>query len=567
MKKINIYNIFLAIFILLLSTIIIFPNWGIIDDHQIISNCTFKQVIEQNKGVINLGRFPCIYTIEHYILSNIWLNPFLFYFINIIYVCISLLFLSRLLIEAFSSKSKYFLSFIILSPAFVECFYRLAPNEKQLFVLISIFLFTFYRFIKFHKKKYLTFALIISFISLYYKEPAFILYSGLGFIWYFENRYLLKKDNMELYKEQKSQQIFIFFIISAVIFIVFYKLITINATTQYNNFFVEQSYLQRVIQSIKIIKNYFFSNPIVMVGIPLSVLIRLIYWDKINTHFRSLNNLRFLPFYDGLLFGSLLFTSAIIFLGIGAHRYLLPALGFSFIPVLFYISYVFKYRFNKAIKAILLTMFVILLLNSAIIGINNAIQLKVEPYQFQKMLKVFVPELRKDISSLNENEKIDIYLPGYDRGANVETFTSLGDFLKYNGVKENKFDFKFMEPVSNYVIYNYYKNYYPQYSIYQSENIFYPKEEDYLLLYNEDRLPINYSDYLAKNSLSTKKIFPEEIFSILKINAPLDVVFKIIIDKFGYQLKHKEDVQFTVRKPYSWCIYKIENKKFGNIKQ
>ena len=401
------------------------------------------------------------------------------------------------------------------------------------------------------------FAFIVSFISLFYKEPAFLLYSGFGFVWYLENRYLLKNDNLELYKKQRPKQIFIFFLVSSIVFLIIYKLITINVTTQYNNFFSGQSYLQRIIQFIRIIKNYTFSNPIVMFGIPLSILIRLIYWDKINIHFKKLKTLKFLPFYDGLLVGSVLYTSSILYLGISYHRYLLPAIGFCFIPVLFYISYAFKYQFKKRLNVILSILFVIFLLNSSIVGINNGIQLKVRPYQFQKMLKVLAPELKKDISSLTENEKIDIYLPGYDRGTYVETFTSLGDFLGYNDVEKDRLDFKSMDSLSGNVIYDYYKTQFQQYSLYQSEKLFYPKTGDYLLLYNTNKLPINYSDYLSKNLFSVERVLHEKIYSLTLINAPLYVIFKRIMDKFGYNLKHKEYRKFINSKIYSWSILKV----------
>ena len=104
MKKINQYNLLLIIYILLLSTIIIYPNWGIIDDHLDISIKNINQLVECNQSLINLGRFPAIYTFEHYILGKICFNPLFFYFINFIYVAIALVFLYLFLIRIFNNK-------------------------------------------------------------------------------------------------------------------------------------------------------------------------------------------------------------------------------------------------------------------------------------------------------------------------------------------------------------------------------------------------------------------------------------------------------------------------------
>lgn len=494
------------LFGLMLIPITFFANWGPIDDWNMLEYLiNHISRIELIDGFLTVGRFYPLYWSEWKLLSNIDISPYLFYFLNFSEAVIGCSVL-YCIVEKFSNKKTgiILIFLLILSPAFIESYYRLGVPDKNSFFLFAIGLYfiVIYLFSDNSSKTNLLnllFGALAINLALYFKEPGFVMISlfSISFV------YLIKKYGRENYIVNKRRvwTILIIFLLSSFIFIVLYVyLLSLHKIDYLYSINTSPDFFNRVFQSLIVLTGYLLLDPLIIFVGPILLFIRIKNRNELGSKLDDIDRFK-LFFADSALLAALFYALFYILDGIITYRYLLPAYAFIIPAFAIYINFLiikskeqslYLKSLSPRIRSFIMIVLVILLLNSITTGINLIMVYKYVPYNTNEFFENTLPIIKNDISNSSANRTVNLFLIGVNRGSGVEYHYSMGTFLNINGIDNNRFDMKSMYPIDSKTLFNVGSKEL-KYTAYQTENVQTPVSGDYLfvipfIIYNEDDL-------------------------------------------------------------------------------
>lgn len=489
---------------LMLIPITFFSNWGPIDDwhmlEYLINHVSRMELID---SLLTVGRFYPLYWSEWEILSKVDISPYLFYLFNFLEAFIGCSVLYSI-IEKFSNKKTgvMLLFLLILSPAFIESYYRLGVPDKNslfLFAIGSYFIINYLFSGKSSKMNMLNllFGTVAINLALYFKEPGFIIISlfSISFV------YLLKKYDEKNYINNKHRiwVILIIFLLSSFVFLLLY-VSSMHKIDYLYSFNTNPDFFRRVFQSLVVSIGYLLLDPLIIFIGPILLLIRIKNRKELDVKLSDIDRFK-LFFADSALLAALFYALFYILDGIITYRYLLPAYAFIIPAYAIYINIFFikSKEQNLYLKSLshricnfIIIVLVILLLNSITTGINLIMVYKYVPYNTNEFLDNAAPILKNDIADSSANRTVNLFLIGVNRGSGVEYYYSMGTFLTIRGIDATRFDIKSMDSIDSETLFHVGSKDL-RYTAYQTENVQIPVAGDYLIvipfiIYKEDDL-------------------------------------------------------------------------------
>lgn len=479
---------------LMLIPITFFSRWGPIDDwgllEYLIGDIPRTQIIST---LAISGRFFPLYWIEWYTLSNISINPYLFYSFNFIEALIACYLLYDMCKSYTNKRISTFLVFLlILSPAFVASFYRLGVPDKNAFLLFTIGLYFILKYLYSNhqpKTKYLHLflAFLVINLALYFKEPGFILISVFSTVFALLNYFY----NKEWYKQNRKLifTILIFSLISSFIFLLLY-MTNVNLSIDQNyvtSHTPDSNVFNRILQSMKSLIWFTFSDPLIIFIGPVVLFLRIIkrkdFAQKINDH--TIKSQLFLA--DSALFAALCYAVFYITLALINYHYLLSAYAFLLPAIAIYIDILMSKKIGRlklVPKSANLRKFIILILSLLLIGstasgINQMVLLKYVPYNMNEFLDNGIPIIKSDLDKKPFDEKINFFLLGVDRRQYIELYHSVPAYFKMRDIDITRIDIKSVDPVDDN-----FQSGGPlgQYTAFQTKDIQIPESGDYIII-------------------------------------------------------------------------------------
>lgn len=423
MIKIKGFDIFYPIFYFIIISygviIVIYANFGVIDDHILLDT------LLKGKNIplfINpeIGRFYPLNGFEYNIIAKLSTSPHSFYLYNAFQFYVVIFLLYRISINVLGEKHKTWIVFIILilifSPGFVTAWYRLFVPERNVFFFLVLFLNFFLKYQKQQKFLYLLISLISANIALYYKEPVFLMLGSFAFL------HLIFG-----WKELNLKQKFLdcLLMTSSFIFIILYFLIVFinKGETLYG-----ETNVPWIIAFAKNIFNYIMSDPMI-----IFILLTIIFWRLYNL---ILNREKTHILFDSLLFSSSLYIFVFFKLKIFSYHYLLPVYAFGIIAMLYYIEELLK---EMKFKYLFFVTLMLIVLSSFLISLHLISHYKNVPNNFQATLNFISEYIKKNPK---DDKKISIFLYNVDRNTGVEVYHSFIKYLEFKGLNQNTFDMK-----------------------------------------------------------------------------------------------------------------------------
>lgn len=479
---------------LILIPMTFFSRWGPIDDWGLLEylsgDVTRTQIIS---GLANSGRFYPLYRIEWDLLSNISIDPYLFYFFNFIEAVLAC-YLLYYVCKKYSNRTVGFLvvSLLILSPAFVTSFYRLGVPDKNSFLLFTIGIYFILKYLYSNhqpKTKYLHIfpAFLAINLALYFKEPGFILITVFPAVYTILN-YVYNK---EWYKENKNLILTILFLslISSLIFLLLY-VTNVNASVDQNYVTSHNSasnIISKILVSIRSLIWFAFSDPLIIVAGPGILLLRIIkrndFAEKIDTPIKKSQ----LFFADSAMVAALSYAGFYVAVALIQYHYLLPAYAFLLPAIAIYTNILMNKKNGRLsllsrsanLRKYTILILSLLLIGSAASGINQMVLLKYIPYNMNEFLDNGVPIIKSDMDNKPYDEKINLFLLGTDRRKYVELYHSLLAYFKMRDIDITRIDIKSVDPADDY--------FQPsgsleQYTVFQTKDIQIPESGDYIII-------------------------------------------------------------------------------------
>lgn len=418
LKNINKYSFFGVLFyfvIILYGFLIVFKaNFGVIDDHTLI-NTLFSGKKIPFFILPEIGRYYPLGFQELNIISIFSTTSFAFYLFNMVQFFIVIILIYKIILYLFGSERKYLayiaIFFLIFTPGFVTAWFRLFVPERDQFFFLLLFL---YFFIKSSKGNviYILLALLFANLSLYYKEPTFIMIGSFAFF-----HFLLGYKQIDF--KQKILDVLLIF--SSIIFIVIYFFLVY---LKKGDVLYGEVNINPLIQLIKILVNYSLNDPlIVFILLPLSIFrAYMIIFKKERNYF-----------FDPLLFSSVLYFIVFIKLNMFSQHYLLPIYCFGLFVVVKYLAE--KNYFKSTLIKFTTGISLILIFSSSLpTGIHLISFYKNVPNNFQatlEFLKFYLP---------NNSKRVDVFLYGVNRNTGVEVYHSFIKYMEYEGINSDVFD-------------------------------------------------------------------------------------------------------------------------------
>lgn len=420
LRNINKYSFFDMLFyfvIVLYGFLIIFKaNFGVIDDHTLINTLFLGKEIPFFIYP-EIGRFFPLDAQELNIISIFSTSPFAFYLFNMAQFFIIVILFYKITLNLLGSEKKYLpkiaILFLIFTPGFVTAWFRLFVPERDQFFFLLLFL---YFFIKSSKGNviYILLALLFANLSLYYKEPTFIMIGSFAFF-----HFLLGYKQIDF--KQKILDVLLIF--SSIIFIVIYFFLVY---LKKGDVLYGEVNINPLIQLIKILFNYSLNDPlIVFILLPLSIFrAYMIIFKKERNYV-----------FDSLLFSSVLYFIVFIKLNMFSQHYLLPIYCFGLFVVVKYLAE--RNYFKSTLIKFTTGISLILIFSSSLpTGIHLISFYKNVPNNFQatlEFLKSYLP---------NNSEKVNVFLYGVNRNTGVEIYGSFIKYMKFKGISPDIFDIK-----------------------------------------------------------------------------------------------------------------------------
>jgi hypothetical protein len=454
---------------MILIPITFFSRWGPIDDwgmlEYLLEDTSRMQLIS---SYAKCGRFYPLYRIEWDILSNISIDPYIFYFFNFVEALIACFILYHIYTKYSQKTIGFFIvTVLILSPAFVTSFYRLGVPDKNSFFLFIVGLLFIYKYAfssssPLKKNCYLFLSFLAVNLALYFKEPGFILISVFIAVFVLLNY----AYNREWYIQNRKQilMIFTFSIASSFIFLVFYTALPhiteMNATLSNNyvtGFSPDSSLFEKSLLSIQSIVWFLFSDPLIIFVAPSILILRIVKWKGIMKNINDHRDRVRLFAADSALAATLCYACFYVVTAVINYHYLLPAYAFL-IPALAIYAGILKnkraintqpYPGSINYSKLMIIVVSVLLIGSLVSGINQMILLKYIPYNMNEFMDNSVPIIKSDLDNRLPDDGINCFLLGVDRRQYVELYHSVPAFFKMRGIDVNRIDIKSVDKVDD----------------------------------------------------------------------------------------------------------------------
>lgn len=481
---------------LMLIPMTFFSRWGPIDDwnmlEYLIADTSRMQLVNTFS---TSGRFFPLYRIEWDILSNISINPYLFYFFNFIEATIACYMLYSVCARYSQKITGFFAVFVlILSPAFVASFYKLGVPDKNSFFLFAIAIYIILNYFSLSDNSikqhfYVLVALVATNLALYFKEPGFILVSVFATVFTILN-YL---HNKKWYTQNRKRilMIFGFSLASSFIFLISYialpYLTDMNATLSNNyvtGFNPNADIIERFLLSFQSIIWFLFTDPLVIFVAPLILIFRLTKWKRIVQNINNPEDRIRLFVADSALAATLCYACFFIITAVINYHYLLPAYAFLLPALAVYADILRNKEIIKTkqppkyinLHKIAIIILTLLLIGSFSAGINQMILLKYIPYNMNEFLDESIPIIESDLDSKLSDDNVNFFLLGVDKRHYVEIYHSFPAYLKLRGI--NNIDIKSVEEVDD----NFLPNISAEYTAFRTQYIQIPESGDYIVV-------------------------------------------------------------------------------------
>ncbi|HBN07915.1 MAG TPA: hypothetical protein DD435_04445 [Cyanobacteria bacterium UBA8530] len=396
------------------------PCLGPIDDHVLLNTLQVGKrlhffIVPQE------GRFYPLDAQEYNLVSLIAPAPLLYYLFN---ACqfLALIFLFFSILKKLAPRSRLVLPslvYLALLPGFTAAFFRLQVPERDSLFFFSLFLLFYLRHLERPRYLDLFCGLLSANVALYYKEPGFLMLGAFAFL-----HFLTEK---EAALRQKAFDLLL--LLSSLIFAGIYYWVAFRhigahryGTTSFPPLFL----------TLKNLLFFALSDPLVTLLLPFFLGFRFLRMKQGKT--------RFHPVHDSLLIGSLLYFLAYLALKIQTYHYLLPIYAFLLPSLLYFFRFYRPWRMEKAAIALLSMLF----LNSSLIGLHSLSNTKYIPHNYNLMLNQLVRDLPPE-------GKTSIFLDGVNPASGNEMYQSLGRFLNFHGIGNERFDLKSDLPPDNLV--------------------------------------------------------------------------------------------------------------------
>ncbi|MBL4623910.1 MAG: hypothetical protein JKY42_02030 [Flavobacteriales bacterium] len=522
----------LCLGIILCTPILLFCQWGIINDYQIIENVVNNSFIKYQLELLHVGRFSILCGVIATLLGKIWLNPYILYTYNFIIAVLGLVYTLKILGYFTKVKILHFIvPLLFLTPTFIDGFYSTLQIERHLFLIIPLLLWWFIQYKEGSSNK-LILILSVSVIFILYKEINFILLGS----------FALSLLGFSLFRKQKLTPQYTKLLLSTLglclLFLASYFIISsLYKTSNYNDLLInDTSILGRLQASFTSIIYFVFSNPIITIGIPVVGLYR---WKNSSALSKTYSSFR-LILLDSMLISSFSIVVAYVLMGLNAHRYLLPSMNIGLFPLLIYgYHFIADSKKSYAVKGVIIIAF----FNTALVGISHGLTLKQQPIEYWETIEKLI-----NYGNKQTDKQVTLYLVGTDRGADVEIYGSISRYLTLNDLGTNHFDFKSMDTIKNKYGFNAYKSLLDQYSAYKREAIGIPDSGDLII-----EIPFRDSNLDQKR---------EEIEALRNLqliyesNVAIPYTFNLSLFSVFQFLKGKH-IQF-ISKNKPWRIYKVQ---------
>jgi hypothetical protein len=409
-------------FVLLYSSLLLYkPSFGLVDDHWVLTTLLADKPFPFFYSAAD-GRFAPLLGQEYNIVALFSASAFSFYFLN----ALELVFAGWLLVATAklgmtkrNSPIPYIASFIVLlTPGFIEGWFRLFVAERNEFLFLSIF---FYCFLKYqNNQRYLYYAMGITSagLALFAKETTFVLVGGIGFV-----HVLLDKEH-----NYRKRLFDVSLVVVSTIWLAIYYFFIYRFRGPH--VYGEQSG-SKVLIYLRAFGSDTIHDPAVIVGILLLLSVRT---------FLLLTKKESKPVLDSVLIAGVCLVLAYLALHMGNSYYLLPL--YLFVPYVVGVA-ASEERLRAIFKPWVLAALALLLLSQLTLGIRDLILLKVGPANFQAVLNAIDAQLSDTPGAVN------IFVGGASRGSGIEIYSSLDEYLEFKGFKPGKFDLRSDLPIDD----------------------------------------------------------------------------------------------------------------------
>lgn len=317
-----------------------------------------------------------------------------------------------------SFKVLLFTLFIIfINVGFVIIITGICYPEKLEMLFLCIFILTFYYTLQNGSKLLALLCFLSAFISLFYKETAFIFISSFAFF-YILFSYLQScisktaKPNIISFLKQRDSLLALSLLVAGIIFIALYAILVLPH--------IESSYINDHSQKnamliIRDIINVFLHHPFIFILIPFILFLRF-------RDFRHTNI--FYPLQDSLLLAALLGGFSYFVLGILNVYYFMPCYIIAFLGVLF-----FAKKYFKKLKILLLMLLLLHCIINIPLALSTYTRTKLLPPNYAKAMSFMA-----DYTKARDNTAI--FLLGQNRDPDGLMFYDFARrFLEHYGAK------------------------------------------------------------------------------------------------------------------------------------
>jgi hypothetical protein len=522
-----------AVIVILFLIIIFKPELQVIDDHGLLDTLMSGKFFNKyvSGDMFRIGRFYPLgmqeFNLLYFITGKSDVQNF-YILIGLEFLGISWLLCRIMSTSAKGKNEKYYFLFVlalILTPGFVTAFLRLHIGERNVLFFFLLFLFMYTRYQENHKGFYAIAALIFANLSLYYKEPVFLM---LGTFVLFH----LLLSWKDLNGKQKGFDGLL--LLSSFVFITVYYIIVFGDITgnrygvydlPYSNFVFIRTFLNLVI-----------FDPILSILVPVTLLYR------ITDFFRSHSSE---PIYDSMLFASIAYVVSFFILKMQyAHHYFLPAYAPG-IVALGYFLITKNYLVKKGIRLAILIVVFLYLTNALPSSLHLVSFYKNSSRNFQETLD-FLEKYKK-----TEKGYTRIFLDGVNRGSGVEVYHSFLKYLKFRGLTKNDFDIMSDEETDSRVLFSLDPE--SPYSVYNNSNAYEPTQGDLVVVSPHSKKGVN-KEYLVSLSddyellFRTKSLFYIPVLTLKETSRYLLLKFYPPSGSFIHRNKGTTSDYFVYRK-------------------
>ena len=522
MSAANIWSyIILVVFITAYAvTMLVEPGFGPNDDFWLLSTLQVGQpapVHDANFPFYDAretGRFIPLTVQELNIIARLFgTDPFWYFAFNALQLLVVIVLLVAMLRRVAPNAIVVAVAIVLLmlTPGFVEAWFRMALQERNVFFYLTLFLFFYWLDRESAKWWKYALALLSANVALYYKEPVFAAIgafagASLLFRWRYSSTMEKLKDAM--------------LILSAVMFIALY----IDYAFPHHGPWGHSSnpYPYWLVLTKTVLNYAFFSDPVVVLLVLPLTLWR--FYVLVTTNGREIATI-----YDSMLFAASGYALVFFALNFYGSYYFVPTYVFATPAVLYFMPRLIMSsgRYWKAASVIVA---IVLMVNTLPAGLQMLTYTKYVIVNLDKTVDFLV----SDIPTRGRNERMNIFLYGVEQGSHA--YFILGEFLKYKDLPYEAFDLRSdlaarCSP--------------------RCYQVLRPELARRYTVYHEGKLPeVQVGDYLVVSSWSEKDFFMTAAFEkqyklLFRTNSPLHVpgidlkslVKRVIIKRMGDSAK------------------------------